>query len=127
MQRKKLHLVLCVLLLSLEVQARLFDSVLSYRHGTSAIDMDISLQESIEPDVPDSLDDLFAYTATDNDGLIDVVHCYSMRNGLYGSASEARILWSKVNPDASAFKDAYRSGLAHHEHVVSLPIKSSIR
>lgn len=49
-----------------------------------------------------------------------------MRNGLYGTPSEARILWSKVNPDASAFEDAYRRGLAHHDYVVSLPIESPI-
>ena len=84
-------------------KARLFDSILSYRHGTSAINKDTTLQASVEPDVPESVDDVHSYTATDEQGIIDVVHCYSMRNGLYGSVSEARVLWTKVDPDASAF------------------------
>lgn len=47
------------------VHARLFDSILSYRHGTSAINKDTgTLQASLEPDAPDSIDDLFAYIRT---------------------------------------------------------------
>lgn len=50
-----------------------------------------------------------------------------MRNGLYGSASEARILWSIVDPDPNVFQDAYRAGEAHHERVISLPIDNPIK
>ena len=119
---------LCALYASV-ANARLFDSLLSYRHGTGAINSDTSTYQTlVEPDAPDSLDDLFGYTTTSNsDGMIQLVHCYSMRNGLYGSPSEARIIWSKVDPDASAYADAYRSGAASHEHLVSLPIENQIK
>ena len=60
-----------------------------------------------EPDAPDSVDDLFGYTATEQvDGTIDIVHCYSMRNGLFGRETEARVLWTKLDP--VTYKDSYR-------------------
>ena len=81
-----------------------------------------------EPDAPESLDELFGYTATSaEDGTINIVHCYSMRNGLYGSPKEARVLWSNVNPDPAAFQDAYHTGKAETIRVVSIPIESTIQ
>ena len=49
-----------------------------------------------------------------------------MRNGLYGSTSQVRIFWTKVDPDFTVFYDSYRSGSAHHDYVVSLPITEPI-
>lgn len=49
-----------------------------------------------------------------------------MRNGLYGSPSEARLIWSTVDPSADAFSDAYRTGKAEHDRVMSLKIDSQI-
>ena len=110
------------------VQGRLFDSILSYRHGTSAINTDTATYQTYEePEAPDSVDDVFGYTRTAEDGTISIVHCYSMRNGLYGSPNEARVIWSKVDPSADAFSDLYRSGKAENERVVSLKIENQIR
>ena len=83
----------------------MFDSLVGYRHGTSDVNIDTAVFAfADEPDAPESLDELFGYTATSaDDGTIGLVHCYSMRNGLYGSPKEARVLWSKLNPDAAAF------------------------
>ena len=40
---------------------------------------------------------------------IDVVHCYSMRNGMYGTRTEARVFWSRIDFAASG-KDYLRTG-----------------
>ena len=75
-----------------------FDSVISYRQGNNSINTDTAtFPYENEPDVPDSVDEVFAYTTSNADDSIDIVHCYSMRNGLHGSPEEARIFWSQID------------------------------
>ena len=77
--------LLSFLLLGSAVQSRIFDSIVGYRVGSNGVNTDTAKypHEWEEPDAPDSVDDLFGYTATEqSDGTIDIVHCYSMRNGL---------------------------------------------
>ena len=57
------------------------------------------------------------------DGSIDVVHCYSMRNGLYGGPVEARLIWSKLD---FSEPDYHRSGHARNEYIVNVPITQKI-
>ena len=69
---------------------------MAYRHGNNAINEDsASFQVEAEVDVPDSVDNVFAQVISSNqDEMIHIVHCYSMRNGLHGSPSEAHIFWT---------------------------------
>ena len=76
----------------------LFDSIISYRQGNNSINADTAtFQYENEPDVADSVDQNFAFTSSNADDSINVVHCYSMRNGLYGSPEEARVFWSLID------------------------------
>ena len=79
--------------------------------------------EKEEPDVPDSVDNVFAYIDSASDDRINVVHAYSMRNGLFGSPTEARVFWTQIDfssPDYS------RSGHAKNTRAVRLPIGTKI-
>ena len=96
---------LTIALTSLHVRGRIFDSPVVYRQGENKINVDTAtLEFEIEvPDAPASAEDVFTYTqASTTDDTIDVVHAYSMRNGLYGKPEEARVFWTKLdfsNPD----------------------------
>ena len=81
----------------------IFDTFIAYRHGTNAVNGDSSrFPYEAEPDVPDSVENVFAHLSSTKPpsrtaDTIDVVHCYSMRNGLYGSPTEAHLLWSRID------------------------------
>ena len=119
-----------ILIITLIVTARLgagwfFDSMISYRHGSNTVNIDSAFRvDESEPDVPGSVDDVFAYTSSNaEDDSINVVHCYMIRNGLYGSPKEARVIWSLLdfsNPDY------HRTGHAHVTRIVSFPIETKI-
>ena len=67
---------------------------------------------------------MFAYTASNQgDDSIDIVHCYSMRNGLYGSPTEARIIWTRLD---FSLPDYHRSGHAENVRAVSIPVSTTI-
>ena len=74
--------------------------------------------------MPGSVDNVFGYTAANSDNeTIEVIHCYSMRNGLFGKATEARVFWTRIdfsNPDNR------RSGRAENERKIQIPIDSKI-
>ena len=73
--------------------------------------------------MPASVDEVFGYTAPTKDNMIDIVHCYSMRNGLYGSPKEARVFWTRLdfsNPDHM------KSGSGENIRAISLPITTKI-
>lgn len=72
----------------------------------------------------DSVEAQFAYTTSDPEkGTIDVVHCYSMKNGLYGSRTEARIFWTRLDFTNA---DYHRSGEAQNIRAVTVPIETPI-
>ena len=109
-------------------QGRLFDTIVGYRVGSNGVNVDTARypHEWEEPDAPASLDDLFGYTSTEQeDGTIDLVHCYSMRNGLFGREEEARVLWTKLDP--TTYQDAYRQGSAEQIQAVTFPIRSILK
>ena len=54
---------------------------------------------------------------------IDVVHCYSMRNGLYGTRTQARVFWSHID---FTKKDYHRNGYAENLQAVAIPIETQI-
>ena len=115
----------CLLLASSTCHGNIFDSFIAYRQGNNSINQDSSsfLYED-EPEVPASVDNIFAYTASSSESdKIHVVHCYSMRNGLFGSPTEARIFWSELDFSAP---DYSRSGHAENTRAVSLPIGTKI-
>jgi len=68
--------------------------------------------------VPYSVDETVAYISAREDS-IHVVHCYSMRNGLFGSVREARVIWSAINFDVAS---EYRVGSAQDYKTVSFEI-----
>ena len=113
-----------ILLVSIS-QARIFDSLVSYRQGGHAVNEDaFTIQGEEELDVPDSVDNAFGYTKSNaEDDSIEVVHCYSMRNGLYGKATEARVIWTKIDFSSPTNR---RSGVAENERSISIPIDSNI-
>ena len=59
-----------------------------------------------------------------DDGSIDLVHCYSMRNGLYGRQDEARIFWSRIDFSKPNY---HRHGEGDNIRAVSIPIKNRIQ
>ena len=74
--------------------------------------------------MPGSVDDVFAETFSNPvDGSIEIVHCYSMRNGLYGSPTEARIYWTKID---FSEPDYLRHGQAENIRTIALPTKTKI-
>lgn len=121
----QLTLLAAALILTI-VQGKIFDSFVSYRQGTNALDEDTASWQNVEePDVPDSVETQFAYTSSHlSDGKqIDVVHCYSMRNGLYGRRTEARVFWSRID---FSEKDYHRNGQAENVQAVAIPIETQI-
>ena len=121
-----LTLLAAAALIPTVVQGKIFDSFVSYRQGTSALDEDTASWQNVEePDVPDSVETQFAYTSSHlSDGeQIDVVHCYSMRNGLYGRRTEARVFWSRID---FSKKDYHRNGQAENVQAVAIPIETQI-
>ena len=71
--------------------------------------------------MPNSVENIFAHVSVPpgNDrNLINIVHCYSMRNGLYGSSEEARIFWTQL--DFS--RDDYRRK-AHAEEMRAVRLR----
>ena len=87
-------------ILTPRVKADIFDTFVSYRHGSNDFNIDTARfpYETEIKRAPASIDEVHVYTQShDEDGSIDVVHCYSMRNGLYGGPVEARLIWSKLD------------------------------
>ena len=113
------------LLLAQTVHANFFDTFVSYRQGTGNVNIDTSTRPfDTEPDVPFSTDNVFAYTQSNSeDGSIDVVHAYSMRNGLFGSPKEVRIYWTHLD---FSQPDYHRRGHATNTRIVSMPITKTI-
>jgi len=121
-----MRLVSLILLTGL-LEARLFDSIVGYRQGSNGVNTDTTKypHQVEEPVAPASLDNLFGYTSSQNDrGVIDIVHCYSMRNGLYGGPTEARVFWSRLDP--TTYRDSYRQGSAETIRAVSFAIDNPV-
>ena len=121
-----LTLLAAAALIPATVHGKIFDSFVSYRQGTNALNEDTASWQNVEePDVPDSVETQFAYTSSHlSDGeQIDVVHCYSMRNGLYGRRTEARVFWSRID---FSEKDYHRNGQAENVQAVAIPIETQI-
>ena len=79
-------LLVSLLFVTQTSDARMFDSIVSYRQGTNAENEDAyTTFGEDQTEVPGSVDNVFGYTAAnpEND-TIEVIHCYSMRNGLFG-------------------------------------------
>ena len=75
--------------------------------------------------MPYSVDEVYGYTQFNStDDSIYVVHCYSTRNGLYGSPEEARIYWSIINFDTP---DYLKYGHSENIRVSSIPIETKIQ
>ena len=106
--------------------SRIFDTFFAYRHGSNSINLDSArFPYEDEPQVPSSVDDVFGYTApdADNPSIINIVHCYSIQNGLFGSAKEARVFWSQI--DFSRPNEVQR-GTAEDIRAISMPISTKI-
>ena len=113
-----------LLLMTHAAMAKFFDSFSSYRQGTNQPNVDTSkFFFEDEPEAPASVDDVHTYTQNDSDGSIDVVHAYSMRNGLFGKPTQARIFWTKLD---FSQPDYHRSGHADNLKAASIPIETKI-
>ena len=63
----------------------MFDSFIAYRHGSNSINQDSARYPVLAaPDVPKSVKNIYGYFASSaqSEDLINIVHCYSMSNGL---------------------------------------------
>ena len=81
-------------------KADIFDTFVAYRQGSNALNEDPARfpYQTEQLAVPYSVDDVFAQTiSSSSDNKIHIVHCYSMRNGLYGSPVEARLFWTQLD------------------------------
>ena len=104
--------------------AKIFDTPMAYRHGENAFNVDTARTSfEQEPDAPNSLEQAHAYTQSNQDGSIDIVHCYSMRNGLYGKSTEAQVVWTRLTFDRD---DYHRNGDAYNQRGVSLNIDEKV-
>ena len=93
-------------------KADIFDSFVAYRQGNNALNEDPARfpYQTEQLEVPYSVDDVFAQAvSSSSDNKIHVVHCYSMRNGLYGNAAEARVFWTQLDFSQADYR---RSGHA---------------
>lgn len=103
------------------VLAGIFNSFVSYRHGTNGPSINSERYDyEIEPDAPLSVDEAFAFTTAKHDE-ISVVHCYSMRKGLTGSVKSASIIWSTLSFEAT---NDLQIGSAKNVKSISLPIEA---
>lgn len=75
--------------------------------------------------MPDSVEAVFAHVSARPDSdQIHVVHCYSMRNGLYGKPSEARLFWTQI---ALGEREDYRvRGHAENTRAIRIAIGTKI-
>ena len=108
-------------------EGRIFESLISYRQGSNSINLDSARfpYEEEQPQVPASVEEVFAYTAPSktDDSKIDVVHAYSMQNGLFGSPEEARVFWTSI--DFSTPNELTR-GIAKDIRAVSISIQTKV-
>ena len=118
--KRKVLIALCTL--TTLVRCGIFDTYISYRYGTSTLNLDTARfpYEIEQPEAPISVDNTYVYTQTnrENDRMIDLVHCYAMRNGLYGDPKEVHILWTRL--DLST-EDELRQGMAKDLYQLVVP------
>ena len=107
-------------------KCNMFDSFIAYRHGSNAINEDPARYPTLAaPNVSKSVKKIYGYFASSaqSEDFINIVHCYSMSNGLYGATEEVRILWSVVDFSEPNYQ---QDGISFNIHAVSIPIEREI-
>ena len=116
-----------LILLSLMTRGTFFDSFIGNRIGLNAPFEDtatiVGEDEVMQPNSVDKVLVEISSPTTSQGQLMDIVHCYSFRNGLFGKATQAMVFWTRIsfeNPDY------WREGHSHHLSDISLPIRSTV-
>ena len=72
------------------------------------------------------MDNTYVYSGVSGEdgGMIDLVHCYAMRNGLYGDPKEVHIVWTRL--DLSE-ENELRQGSANDLYQLVVPTEERFR